>query len=158
MSLGIRIGTLAVTGITIVAAALLTLSTTAASAATTTTSAPGHATAPSAAEASGCVTETFTIADEPYYEACVADAQILFNDLQTVWATYGINQGVTVRLTVDGSYGPATQGVVSSFQAFWGLSRDGKLGPMTWAQLCEITWLQGYHGTYWHDAGCTVPT
>jgi hypothetical protein len=77
-----KIGALAVTGAMIVAAAFVTLSTTAASAATTRASAPAHVTALSAAEAaSGCVTETFTINDEPYYEPCVLDAQVLLNNL-----------------------------------------------------------------------------
>ena len=77
---GIR--TLAVTSITIMAAALVTLSTTAtASAPTTTASVPSHVTAPRAAEATGCVTQTFGIWDENTYERCMRDQQVLFNDI-----------------------------------------------------------------------------
>jgi hypothetical protein len=54
------------------------------------------------------VSETFTIADEPYYEACVADAQILLNDIYYFQENTGIYNGVTYLLTVDGSYGPDT--------------------------------------------------
>jgi peptidoglycan hydrolase-like protein with peptidoglycan-binding domain len=148
-----NVGTLAVTGITIAVAALFTVSTTAASAATTAASAPSHVTAPSAAEApSGCVTETFTTADEPYYEACVADEQILLNDL------YYQNPGgfVEYALTVDGSYGPLTAGDVTYFQEATNIEVDGRTGPQTWNQLCETTNGNGFHGTYWHDAGCAT--
>jgi peptidoglycan hydrolase-like protein with peptidoglycan-binding domain len=150
-----RIGIVALTGITIAVAALLTLSTTAASAATARASAPAHVSAPSAAEAaSGCVTETFTIADEPYYEACVADAQILLNDIYYFQEKTGIYNGVTYLLTVDGSYGPDTMNDVKNFQGFWGDKVDGELGPMTWDTLCSTDYNLGYRGTYWHDAGC----
>jgi len=155
-----KVRTLAVTGITVVAATLITLSTTAASAATTTASAPGHVTAPRAAQAaaapSGCVTETFTTADEPYYEACVADAQILFNDLYNTEQSKGVNLGVGQLLTVDGSYGPLTANVVGSFQVRWALTFDHELGPQTWRQLCSVDQSWGYTGTYWHDAGCAT--
>jgi peptidoglycan hydrolase-like protein with peptidoglycan-binding domain len=144
-----RIGTLAVTGTMIVAAALLTLSTTAASAATARASAPAHVTAPRAAEAaSGCVTETFTINDEPYYEPCVLDAQVLLNNL---WS-----KGLPglYQLTTDGSYGPLTQGDVTQFQRDAGDGVDGELGPETWGSLCILNADYGFMGTYWHNAGC----
>jgi peptidoglycan hydrolase-like protein with peptidoglycan-binding domain len=151
-----RVGTLLLSGITITVAALFTLSTTAASATTTTTSVPSHATAPSAAEAtSGCVTETFTTADEPYYEACVNDAQILLNDLWYYQQAHpGIYLGANRLLTVDGSYGPNTAADVGYFQVAVGDKVDEKLGPQTWYSLCREDWLFGYTGTYWHDAGC----
>jgi len=155
-----KVRTLAVTGITAVAATLVALSTTAASAATTTTaSAAGPVTAPGAAQAapdaSGCVTETFTTADEPYYEPCVADAQILFNDLWDVEGEVGY-VGVNQHLTVDGSYGPDTASVVGGFQSESGLTVDHKLGPQTWQHLCAVDQAYGYTGTYWHDAGCAT--
>jgi peptidoglycan hydrolase-like protein with peptidoglycan-binding domain len=161
-----RIGTLAVTGTTIVAAALVTLGTTGASAATTTASAPGHVTAARAAQAaadpSGCVTENFTNADQPFYEPCVADAQVLFNDLWYYEEQHPNHEnplylGVNQLLTVDGSYGPHTTSVVGFFQASWPpLKVDYELGPKTWHQLCSVAWLHGYRGVYWHDAGCAT--
>ncbi len=154
-----RIGTLAVTGITMVAAAaLVSLSATAASAATATASASGHGTAPRAADAaadpSGCVTEDFSIADEPYYEACVADEQILLNDIFYYEQDYGVYDGANQLLTVDGSYGPHTTNDVEGFQSWWGDTVDGITGPQTWDTLCTVDYNLGYHGTYWHDAGC----
>lgn len=38
-------------------------------------------------------------------------------------------------LTVDGSYGPATEKAVKEFQTKNGLSVDGKCGPITWGAL-----------------------
>jgi peptidoglycan hydrolase-like protein with peptidoglycan-binding domain len=159
-----RIRTLAIAGAMIVAAALVTLSTTGASAATMTASAPGHVSAPRAAQAaaepSGCVTRNFTTADEHFYEPCVADAQILFNDLwyyeeQHPNHEHRLYLGVNQLLTVDGSYGPHTASVVGFFQASWPpLKSDHELGPKTWHQLCYVAWLHGYRGVYWHDAGC----
>jgi hypothetical protein len=152
-----RIRTLAVTGIMTVAAALVTLGTTAASAAPTTASTPAHVTAPRAAEAtSGCVTETFTEADEPYYEQCVADEQILLNDIWYSQENTEIYLGVIELLTVDGSYGPDTTSDVEAFQGFYGDEVDGKTGPMTWGTLCSSDYYLGYHGTYWNDAGCAT--
>jgi peptidoglycan hydrolase-like protein with peptidoglycan-binding domain len=147
-----RIRTLAVTGITIVAAALVTLSTTAASAATTVASAPGHVTAPQAAEAAtGCVTIQFGTWDENTYERCVRDEQILLNDLH-----YGLVDGMNRAplLTVDGYYGPHTYGVVRFFQGQIDITQDGITGPQTWHALCDIAGNTGYQGVYWHDAGC----
>jgi peptidoglycan hydrolase-like protein with peptidoglycan-binding domain len=155
-----RIRTLAVTGVTITAAAaLVTLGTTGASAAPRTASASGHVTAPRAAHAaadpSGCVTETFTEADEPYYEPCVADAQILLNDLWYYQQAHpAVYLGADQLLTVDGSYGPDTASDVGSFQSKWNLTVDHELGPKTWGDLCYIDALHGYNGVYYRDAGC----
>jgi len=152
-----RIRTLAVTGIMTVAAALVTLTTTAAAAAPATASTPAHVTAPRAAEApSGCVTEVFTEADEPYYEQCVADEQILLNDIWETQEKTEIYLGVIEQLTVDGSYGPDTTSDVEAFQGFYGDGVDGETGPMTWGTLCSVDYNLGYHGTYWNDAGCAT--
>jgi peptidoglycan hydrolase-like protein with peptidoglycan-binding domain len=146
-----RFGTLAVTGTMIAVAALLTLSTTAASAATARSSAPAHVTAPSAAEAaSGCVTETFTTADEPYYEPCVLDAQVLLNNL---WSK-GLPH--LYQLATDASYGPLTAGDVTQFQRDAGDGVDGELGPETWGSLCILNEDYGFTGAYWHGAGCNT--
>lgn len=145
-----KIRTLAVTGITTVAAALVTLSTTAASAATTTASAPGHVAAPRAAEVTGCVAETFVIGDENTYEPCVRDEQILLNDLR-----YRGVPGLYLQLlTVDGYYGSNTTADVRSYQGFVHITVDGKTGPVTWENLCYTDWFYGFRGTYWQNAGC----
>jgi peptidoglycan hydrolase-like protein with peptidoglycan-binding domain len=156
-----RIRTLAVTGVTMGAAALIALSTTAASAATTTASASGHATAPraaqAAADASGCVTATFTEADQNTREPCVADAQILLNDIWDYEQAHPtVYLGAGQLLTVDGSYGPHTALDVGSFQFRQKITDDEKLGPQTWNQLCHVDWGLGYRGVYWHDVGCAT--
>lgn len=155
-----RIRTLTVTGITIVAAALLTLSTTAASAAATTAAAPGHVAAPRAAKAaadpSGCVTETFDINDQYTYEQCVAWEQVLLNDIWSVQEKTGTYLGVNQQLATDGYYGPDTTSDVEAFQGSHRDTVDGWTGPMTWDSLCTAVVFLGFHGTYWHDAGCAT--
>jgi hypothetical protein len=145
------IGIAAVTSITIAVAALLALSTTAVSAATSKASAPAHVTTASAAEAaSGCVTEIFSIADEPYYEPCVLDEQVLLNNL---WSK---GMPGLYQLTTDGYYGPLTMGDVEQFQRDAGDSVDGVTGSETWGSLCIINGDSGFRGVYWHDAGCNT--
>ena len=150
-----RIGALAVIGITAVAAALVTLSTTAASAASATTSASGHVAAQHAAkavaDASGCVTEEFGTWDENTYESCVADEQILLNNLWNVNAG-----GPDQLLVVDGYYGAHTANDVEAFQAYYGLAVDGITGPQTWESICNINQDKGFTGVYWHAAGCAT--
>ena len=141
--------TLAAGGSTILVAALLTLSTTAASAATSRASAAGHVAARSAPDAaSGCVTEIFSIADEPYYEPCVLDEQVLLNNLWSKGLP-GLHD-----LTTDASYGPLTEADVTQFQRDVGDSVDGVTGPETWGSLCILNAGYGFEGTYWHNAGC----
>jgi peptidoglycan hydrolase-like protein with peptidoglycan-binding domain len=144
-----RIRTLAVTGITIGAAALVTLSTTAASAATATASTPGRVTALKPAAATACVYQDFGIWDQNTYEQCVADEQILLNNLY--------NKGVLgpdQRLTVDGYYGNDTLADVEWFQYNDQIADDGITGPVTWSVLCEQDWFFGFTGVYWHAVGC----
>ena len=143
-----KIRTLAVTGIAIVAPALLTLSGTASAA---TASALGHVTAPQAAAAAGCMTQTFGIWDENTYERCVRDEQVLLNDL---W--YNDHHITNRLLTVDGYYGHNTFNAVVSFQAFSHIREDGITGRDTWDPVCVDDWDLGYTGFYWHDAGCNT--
>jgi peptidoglycan hydrolase-like protein with peptidoglycan-binding domain len=161
-----RIPALAITGITI-AAALATLGATGASAATMAASAPGHVAAPpqaaqAADDPSGCVTETYTEALNHGYVQCVVDAQVLFNDLYYYEGQHPnhvdhVYLGVNQLLVTDGSYGPDTADVVKFFQGTWGLTpADGKLRPNTWDKLCNLDWLHGYRGVYWHAVGCAT--
>jgi peptidoglycan hydrolase-like protein with peptidoglycan-binding domain len=138
-----RIRTLAVTGITIMAAGLITLSTTAAASAAPTTAAT------KAAASTACVYQTFSIADQNTYETCVRDEQILLNDLYNAGVT-GPNQ----RLTVDGYYGNDTLVDVEWFQYYDYITDDGITGPVTWSVLCEQDWFFGFTGAYWHAVGC----
>ena len=156
-----RIGTLAVTSITIMAAALLTLGTAAASAATTTAATPGHVAAPRAASAtadpSGCVAESFDINDQYTYEQCVAWEQVLLNNL---WYFQKANPNLTPvvdqLLATDGHYGTDTTNDVEFFQTAEDLQKDGITGPKTWYDVCgqDLAW--GFDGVYWHDAGCAT--
>jgi peptidoglycan hydrolase-like protein with peptidoglycan-binding domain len=145
-----RIRTLAVAGSTTVAAALVALSATAASAATTTASAPAHVTAPTVAAASGCVTETFTTADQNTYLQCVRDEQVLLNNL------WSIGYSGMQQLSVDGHYGMHTYSDVRSFQGDIPIRVDGITGPQTWWNLCHYNSVWGFTGVYWHDAGCNT--
>ena len=149
---GSRIGALAVTGVMIAAGALLTLSPAVASAATARASARVQVTARSAAEAaSGCLTETFSEADENTYEPCVLDEQVLLNDAHA--ENPGFAEG---PIATDGYYGPETTSDVYYFQGSFGIEYDGITGPQTRRQLCSVAYSGGYRGTYWHDAGCST--
>jgi peptidoglycan hydrolase-like protein with peptidoglycan-binding domain len=146
-----RIRTLAVAGGTIVAAALVALSATSASAATTAASTPAHVTAPTVAAASGCVTETFSIADQGTFERCVRDEQVLLNNIWSKNVVPGLQQ-----LMVDGLYGSHTRDDVKAFQSDLLLTVDGETGPQTWWWVCRINSNGGDRGVYWHDAGCNT--
>ena len=104
--------------------------------------------------ASGCVTETFTTADQNTFLTCVEDAQVLLNNIRSDF--FGSQD-----LQVDGLYGPNTQQDVTNFQTavyFGGntITIDGKLGPQTWWWLCHSNAVHGFKGTFWHDAGCAT--
>jgi peptidoglycan hydrolase-like protein with peptidoglycan-binding domain len=145
-----RIGITTLSSITIAVAALFTLSTTtAASAATSRASVTAHVTAMSVKDAaSGCVTEIFSIADEPYYESCVVDEQVLLNNVRGLPGLH--------ELTTDGSYGPLTEADVHQFQTDVGDTPDGVTGPETWGSLCILNEDYGFTGAYWHGAGCNT--
>jgi peptidoglycan hydrolase-like protein with peptidoglycan-binding domain len=103
--------------------------------------------APGASASTACVYQVF--GQSNYYQACVADEQVLLNDLWNIHAP-GPNQ----LLTVDGYYGPHTASDVRSFQTVNGLAVDGITGPQTWSTLCFEDLSYGYTGAYWHDVGC----
>jgi len=42
------------------------------------------------------------------------------------------------RITVDGSFGPATQNAVIAFQRYYGLTPDGIVGSLTWNRLMQL--------------------
>ena len=49
-----------------------------------------------------------------------------------------LNAEAGAGLTVDGVFGPATEGAVKAWQAFWHITEDGIVGPETWATLVAL--------------------
>jgi hypothetical protein len=120
--------------------------------ATTATATPGHVTAPGAAADTLCVDLTF--AQSSTYRPCVADLQVLLNDLYDDHVS-----GPDQRLSTDGYYGPHTANDVSAFNARWpgwGGSATWAGASGTWGWLCALDNSHGFHGAYWHDAGCST--
>ena len=107
--------------------------------------------------ASGCVTQTFTTANEGTFLQCVQDAQVLLNNIRN-----DLNPARPVIAT-DGHYGPLTQADVAQFQegannlgVGANLTIDGILGPHTWLWLCTINEEEQFTGAFWHNAGCAT--
>lgn len=46
-----------------------------------------------------------------------------------------LNDTAHAGLSVDGIFGPLTDGAVRSWQAFWHITEDGIVGPVTWGTL-----------------------
>lgn len=71
-------------------------------------------------------------------------AQVSGTSEYTKWVQMTLNQVAGVRLTVDGIYGPLTKAAVARFQAMWGITADGIVGPETDYYLKSALGLPGY--------------
>jgi hypothetical protein len=107
--------------------------------------------------ASGCVTETFSTADQNTSLTCVKDAQVLLNNVRN-----DLNP-TRPAIATDGFYGALTEGDVANFQlgvdhlpVGANLTIDGILGPQTWSWLCAINEEEQFTGAFWHNAGCAT--
>lgn len=49
-----------------------------------------------------------------------------------------LNAEAGAGLVVDGNFGPATEGAVKAWQAFWHITEDGVVGPITWSTLVAL--------------------
>ncbi len=72
-----------------------------------------------------CVQFTFSI-NKAWGSQCVKDIQF---GLQREGYYYG---------TVDGKFGPITQGAVVNFGRTWGYNNSGQVGARTWNSLCKL--------------------
>lgn len=57
---------------------------------------------------------------------------------QPVRNAQGLLNAHGLRLTIDGSYGPATLGAVKTYQTKVGLTADGEVGTKTWTKLLGL--------------------
>lgn len=136
MVTGLAVG---LTGIAVPLAAV-TLVPTTASAATNTFVPPSPE--PPPPPPTPCVQQVFSIANEGTSLSCVADEQVLLNNV--------IHSG----LAADGRYGPLTQSAVYTFQYDQKILQDGITGPQTWGYLCAVNLDSGFYGHFWMNAGC----
>jgi len=107
-------------------------------------------TAPGASAATPCVYQYFGLSNT--YQPCVLDEQVLLNDLYYVGDTGpgGPNQ----LLLTDGYYGSHMASDVGSFNR--GIGGGDVTTPRTWKYLCSNDVYYGFHGSYWHAAGCPL--
>lgn len=77
------------------------------------------------AQAGACVNSVFRTGSTG---TCVKYIQALNN--------YFATHNAANTLVVDGAYGTKTYNSIYKFQSYWGLSRDGIVGPKTWNILC----------------------
>ena len=93
------------------------------------------------------------------YGNCVRYIQTIVNniglgrsDAVPVWMTGWYEYS---RLSVDGSFGPATETQVKKFQgSFDNLTADGRVGPKTWNTMCRLVMNYrsfGWFKPYWPE-------
>ncbi len=85
--------------------------------------------APANASANSCHYYNYNRGDSGY---CVRMAQTLLKGPLEV-----SRGGYSAGLSLDGSFGPATQSATYKFQRYHGLKYDGVVGPQTWKKLCD---------------------
>jgi peptidoglycan hydrolase-like protein with peptidoglycan-binding domain len=73
--------------------------------------------------------------------------------LSGTWQNGVIAKDTTTQIAVDGSYGPATTGRVTTFQKSHCISYDGWVGKQTWGKLCQEGSGAGYSlsGPGWYN-------
>ncbi len=120
--------------------------------ATMATANPGHFAA--AAAATPCIEQTFGRLG--VYRACVADEQVLLNDLWYYGKSHHLDLGPNQHLSTDGYYGPKTASDVYAFNKWYFLSGGSVTSFNTWSALCGVDYSHGFRGTYWHNAGCSA--
>lgn len=117
------------------------------------TATPGHVTTPGIKSGghSPCVAQSFGTWDSGTYLECVADMQVLLNDLYYIG-----DRPPYSLLATDGHFGPLTAGQVEAFNYAEELYANGSVAkPTTWQDLCITDSRAGFHGAYWHNAGCS---
>lgn len=65
--------------------------------------------------------------------------EVIQNVEYTKWVQRSLNQIMGLNLAVDGDAGTQTRSAIRSFQQLVGLTVDGKVGPMTEAQLITLS-------------------
>ncbi|MGG5175244.1 peptidoglycan-binding domain-containing protein [Pseudarthrobacter sp. J1763] len=82
------------------------------------------------------------------YASCIGNIQRMLNGINY---QYGRSYG-GYGLTVDNSFGPATDTQARRFQGWVGLSTDGVVGKNTWNRLCFYA---GQVNFYYSSSGAT---
>jgi len=107
--------------------------------------------APGASASTACIYRTFS--ETNTYQSCTLDEQVLLDDLYQ-----STHSGWLDWISTDGYYGPATYGDVWGFKLGFEVysGTAGITTPVVWTALCEDTLSHGWHGAYWHAAGCNI--